>query len=91
MKKVTKKRLVNHKLYCGKYYARIGGQFKEIDISSRDIARLNSASPIDDTLDFEKPFIFKGAVWHTKELKITHRNAYQFPSLEIEAVSTEGY
>lgn len=91
MVKKAKKRMVNHKLYCGKYYARIGGQFKELDISSRDMARLDSASPIENTLDFEKVFTFKGLNWFTKEIKLTHGSRYDFPKIEIEAISTDGY
>lgn len=90
MVKKAQKRLVNHKLYCGKYYARIGGQFKELDISSRHIAMIDNHSPIENTLDFEKPFTFRGVNWHAIEVKVSHGNAYNFAKLEVEAVHTEG-
>jgi hypothetical protein len=89
MVKKAKKRLVNHKVYCGKLYARIGGQFKQIDITVQDIANLraNQNAINDGTLDIEKDktYKFAGRKWHIQGYQIS-RTAGQFARMDLEAI-----
>jgi hypothetical protein len=91
MKRKTKKHLVNHKLYCGKLYARIGGTFKEIDMTVQQIAQLeNGATKNNDVLSIapDNEFIMQGRKWKTTSLSISNSFA-SFAQLSLEAVCTE--
>ncbi len=84
--KKTAKKLVNHKLYCGKLYARIGGQFKEIDVKPWQVGIMAKERPPMVDIGFNGAFTCFGKKWHLEEANIESSNC-DFDRLFIKAYS----
>jgi len=88
MKKQPKK-LVNHKLYCGKLYARIGGQFKEIDLKPWQLGVMAKERPPIVNIGFDGTFTCVGQEWHLEEATTESSNC-DFDRLFIKAIGKGG-